>query len=481
EVGEIEEVVKQVRGVREAVAVVREEREGEKRLVAYVVMEQSDAGGEAGGAGGAGGAAAGAAASGELRERLRERLPEYMIPSAIVELEELPLTANGKADRRALATMALTNLERADAVVAPRDVLELQLVKIWEELLGVQQIGVHDDFFAVGGHSLLAVRLLARIEQIFDRKLSLATLFTSPTIDHLASVIRERGHDTETKSQLVNLQPDGHRQPFFCVHPAGGNVVCYVALTRHLGTDQPFYGLQARGLNGEPISHLHIESMAADYIEAMRVVQAQGPYALGGWSVGGIIAFEMARQLQAQGQQVNLLALIDSVLLEVKDITEREDDTSQILHFARDLGITADQSAPTLEEFRLFDLDEKLACVLEQAKQARVVSSDITLHQLKTLFHVFKTNVLAARRYVPQSYAGHVHLFSAAERSPASLEKQVAGWDRWIAGRLEVCRVPGDHYSLLQWPQVGTLAGQLRACLDAAGAEQRTEQNSPAA
>jgi pimeloyl-ACP methyl ester carboxylesterase len=170
---------------------------------------------------------------------------------------------------------------------------------------------VKDDFFNLGGDSLSAVRLMLEIEQHFGQKLSLATLFPSSTIEHLASILRQ-ATGSRLSSPLVAIQPSGAKPPFFCVHPIGGNVLCYLDLARHLGEDQPFYGLQASGIDGEGEPKSRIEGMAGYYIEAIREIQPQGPYLLGGWSFGGVVAFEMAQQLHSSGEQVALLALIDS-------------------------------------------------------------------------------------------------------------------------------------------------------------------------
>ena len=263
---------------------------GDKRLIAYIVKRQETS-----------------LTINELRGSLKERLPEYMIPSAFVFLEEIPLTPQGKYDRRALPT---PNRFEESHLVAPRDVLELQLTEEWEELLHVP-CGVTDDFFELGGHSLLAVRLMSRIEQLYGKKIPLATLFKAPTIESLSIILRQET-DGSSPSPLVPIQPHGSERPFFCVHPVSGNVLCYRALARRLGAQQPFYALQARGLDDEQEPQTQVEAMAADYLEAVRTVQSHGPYLLGGWSMGGLIALEMARQLQAQGEEVRLLALFDT-------------------------------------------------------------------------------------------------------------------------------------------------------------------------
>ncbi|MCP4562897.1 MAG: non-ribosomal peptide synthetase, partial [Bosea sp.] len=194
-----------------------------------------------------------------------------------------------------LGRRAIPVAEGAD--LAPRDTVELRLARIWEELLGVQPVGIRSDFFALGGHSLLAVRLMARIRQEFGRDLPLATLFQDRTVEHLAAQLRRQQGETDRRA-LVAMRSQGIRPPFFCVHPVGGNVLCYGDLARHLGSDQPFYGLQVPDCEGE-LFLTEIDEMARHYAAAVREVQPQGPYRLGGWSMGGVVAFEMARQLEA--------------------------------------------------------------------------------------------------------------------------------------------------------------------------------------
>ncbi|MCP4659753.1 MAG: non-ribosomal peptide synthetase, partial [bacterium] len=177
---------------------------------------------------------------------------------------------------------------------APRDMVELRLTRIWEELLGVARVGIRTRFFDLGGHSLLAVRLMARIRRELGRDLPLATLFQEGTIEHLAAILRREGDETR-RNALVAIRPEGSGRPFFCVHPVGGNVLCYSGLARHLGGDSPFYGLQVPDRGGE-FFLTEIGEMAEHYVEAIREVQPEGPYRLGGWSMGGLVAFEMARQ-----------------------------------------------------------------------------------------------------------------------------------------------------------------------------------------
>ncbi|HEX3528888.1 MAG TPA: amino acid adenylation domain-containing protein, partial [Thermoanaerobaculia bacterium] len=288
ELGEIEATLTALPGVREAVVVGKSDR-----LVAYVTGEADTA---------------------ALRQALRDKLPDFMLPSAIVALPSLPLTPSGKVDRKALPE---PDSGPAPGFVAPRTAVEEVLAEIWAELLGAAHIGVHDNFFERGGHSLLAVLLMARIEKRLGTTLPLAALFSAPTLEALAALAETSGgHPAGRKGRgsLVAIKPatnrDTDQAPFFCVHPIGGNVLCYLDLARHLAPDQPFYALQTPDDRPPAKS---IEEMAARYLAEVRCVQPQGPYRLGGWSMGGLVAFAMARQLAAEGQAPELLALIDTL------------------------------------------------------------------------------------------------------------------------------------------------------------------------
>ncbi|HSE67977.1 MAG TPA: amino acid adenylation domain-containing protein, partial [Gemmatimonadales bacterium] len=292
ELGEIETVLGQVPTVSQAAVVVRE-HEGERQLVAYVTLKDS-----------------GSVDSLEMRRFLRDRLPDYMIPSAIVPMEAFPLTANGKIDRRALPAPPDAMSPHSRESLAPRDGVELQLAALWEQVLGVSPVGVRDNFFDLGGYSLLALRMFSAIERIFGKRLPMALLFQAPTIERLAEVLRVEGCSVRWRS-LVAIQAHGGRRPFFVVPGVGGNVLVFARLSKLLGEDQPFYGLQAQGLDGKARPFTRIEDMARHYVAEIRTVQPHGPYRLGGTCTGGLVAYEMAQQLKAEGEEV-LLAIMES-------------------------------------------------------------------------------------------------------------------------------------------------------------------------
>jgi thioesterase domain-containing protein/acyl carrier protein len=300
ELGEIENVLCKHPAVQQAVVAAREDTPGNRRLVAYIVPQPGQHFSVA-----------------ELRTFVKEGLPDYMVPSASVELDALPLTPNGKVDRKALPAPDLS-VTAATASIPPRDQLEESLAKIWREILGVQVVGVTDNFFDLGGHSLMAVRLMSEIKNLTGVNLPLTTLFQGATVERLAELVR--GIETIPPAVAHQIQAGDDRPPFFAIVLAGMNALGYIPLAKHLGTEQPFYTLQSPGqgprTKGKPYTPKEYEAVAAEYIRAMRSVQPVGPYHIGGMCEGARIAFEMARILEASGETVALLAIIDTWVLE---------------------------------------------------------------------------------------------------------------------------------------------------------------------
>jgi amino acid adenylation domain-containing protein len=441
ELGEIEAVLRQHPAVGDAVVLAREDAPGEKRLVAYVVADST---------------------TDELRRFLKDRLPESMVPAVVVLLEALPVMPNGKVDRRALPAPDRSRPELEKAFVAPRDDLELQLAHIWEEVLRVRPVGVRDDFFELGGHSLLAVRLFAVIEKRLGKKLPLTAVFQGATVEHLAGVLRRQA-TTSPQSSLVAIQPSGSKPPLFLVHPAGGHVFPYIHLARLLGPDQPCYGLQARGVEDGQEPHTRIEDMAACYIEALQTVQPAGPYLLGGWSMGGVVAFEMAQQLHAQGQRVALLALLDG-RIPTPEETFPEQDSEATLLVERYFGISL---GPTASLARL-PKNEQLAFILEQAKSAGLVPAELDIAEARRFLELLRSDVRATQNYGLHLYPGRITFFKASETLEGTFTDPTMGWSEWASGGVEVHFVPGNHANLMYEPQVEVLARKLTACLDQA-------------
>lgn len=301
ELGEIESVLAKHPAVLQAVVAAREDSPGDKRLVAYIVPQPESHLG-----------------IGELRAHVKQSLPDYMVPSAVVELDALPLTPNGKVDRKTLPKPELSGADSA-ASIPPRDQLEESLAKIWCGILGVTTVGVTDNFFDLGGHSLMAVRLMNEIKHLTGISLPLTALFQGATIERLADLLR--GDETVPPAVAHRIQSgSGERPPFFAAVLAGVNALGYIPLSKHLGPDQPFYTLQSPGSGprekGKPYTQKEYEVAASEYVRSMRSVQPNGPYYIGGTCEGARIAFEMTRILEASGERVALFAVIDTWVLE---------------------------------------------------------------------------------------------------------------------------------------------------------------------
>jgi surfactin family lipopeptide synthetase A len=302
ELGEIESVLESHAAVREAAVVAREDVPGDKRLVAYVTLQAGES-----------------ASTSELQQHLQQQLPAFMVPSAFVLLEKMPISSNGKLDRRALPAPEITREASEDAYVEPTSLVQGQLVQIWEELLDVRPIGIKDNFFSLGGHSLLAARLIEKIHQVCGKKIALATLFAGPTVEQLAIAMTQDVSSTDYTS-VVAVQASGSLRPFFFLHGdwTGGAFYCFT-LARSLGADQPFYVLETYKTAGlRKLSCL--EEMAAAHVEALRAAQPEGPYRLGGFCNGGLLAYEVARQLEEAGEQVDFLGLINPSMANEPDI-----------------------------------------------------------------------------------------------------------------------------------------------------------------
>jgi amino acid adenylation domain-containing protein len=300
ELGEIESVLAKHPAVRQAVVVAREDSPGDKRLVAYVVAHSGQHLGLV-----------------DARAYLKETLPDYMLPTGLVALDALPLTPNGKVDRKALPKPDLT--KAASAVAAPpRDELEIKLATIWQEILGIPAVNVTDNFFDLGGHSLMAVRLMNEVKKLTGVEIPLTALFQGATVERLADLLR--GDANIPQAVVHQIQPGTDRPPFFAAVLAGLNSLGYVPLAKHLGSDQPFYTLQSPGPGpqaaGKPYTKQEYEAVATEYVRAMRTVQPCGPYYIGGTCEGARIAFEMTRILESEGETVELLAVIDTWVVE---------------------------------------------------------------------------------------------------------------------------------------------------------------------
>jgi thioesterase domain-containing protein len=346
---------------------------------------------------------------------------------------------------------------RACTAAAPRDEVEAELVRLWAGFFPGQEIGIATNFFDAGGDSLLAVRLMAQIEARWGRSLPLSTLFSQPTVAALAESLRD-GAAVARRGALVPIRPGGARPPLFFVHPVSGDVLCYAELARRLGPEQPFYGLQAPDAD-PPLDT--VAALAARYVAEVVGVAPTGPLRIGGWSMGGVVALEMAQQLTAAGREVELLALVD--LLEPPGPGRAEVDEAALLGwFARDLAGLAGVDAPHPTR-----LAGGLAALREWAVGAAVLPADIEPSTLGAIFERFGRNSRALSAYRPGPYAGRVVFFRAADGGCSA--EVAAAWRTALAGgaagSVAVLDVPGDHYTVMQPPLVAALVAALAPAL----------------
>lgn len=459
ELGEVEAALGQHEAVRQSVVLVCDNASGNKRLMAYWVSRDAQK----------------TATAKELREFLSVKLPDYMLPSGFVHLESIPLTPSGKVDRLSLAEHSPHPIhEPGEPLQSPRTHLESKLKEIWEGVLGIAPIGIQDNFFELGGDSLLAVGMLLEVQETLGKNIPLSALIHEGTIEHLAQVID--AHVPEKKwSSLVEIQPQGERIPIFFIHPIGGEVFGYGTLARYLGSAHPFYGIQARGLDGLEQPFTDMRAMASHYVEIVRSVQPAGPYILGGYSLGAVIAFEMAQQLNESGEEIALLAVLDE-----------EAPASHVQ------GVSPGRVLNTALNFPYWLADHVLK------RPPRQVSSDVRRHLKRVARNLFSRigplRIEAHREnlqdmldvallpdnhrrvsealfealtgYQARTYRGRVTLFRTRAQPIFRALGRDKGWKQLAAGGVDVRVVPGNHLNMYDEPHVQVLAREVKACLE---------------
>jgi pyochelin synthetase len=441
EPGEVEHACREHPDVREAVVIARDSAGG-KQLVAFLVPRPgADLDAEA------------------VRAHLAATLPRHLVPSQLTVLERLPLTGNGKVDRRALEAAGRSAADGRREVVAPRTPVEAALVGIWESVLGGGPIGVHDDFFELGGQSFSALRALTMVDRRFGRRLPMGALLEGRTIAHLAALLaRDEGW-----SPLVPMgDGDGDGEPCYLVHPAGGNVLCYQLLAGALG--RPVHAFQAAFDGGAA----DLEAIAARYVRALRAARPDGPYLLGGWSSGGVIAFEMARQLEAAGQAVRQVLVLDTPAPghEAPDV----DEAGLLCWFLEDLdvGFHAERDGPRL---RPALNGGGLAEALALAAADHPGAGGLDAGELAPVLAVFRSVVTACRGYRPRPIAAGIAVVRAADGAVSEFAghpdagRPDWGWAALTTGRVATATVPGSHHTLLAEPHVGAVAAAVRSLL----------------
>jgi thioesterase domain-containing protein len=457
ELGEIEAVIAKVAGVREAVVAACEDVHGDKRLVAYVVPSRVP----------------GPTATG-LRRYLKERLPEYMVPSAFVSVTGLPLTPNGKVDRKALPAPDSQRPELETPLVAPRNELERTLVGIWEKVLDIRPIGVRDNVFELGLHSLTAARLFAEIEKGLGRELPSGLVFRAPTVEQMANHL-QGAQELQRWASLVSIQANGSRPPFFCIHGGAGTVLLFHDLARRLGSDQPLYALQSRGIYGGAPAHGSVEEMADAYLREIRTVQPEGPYYLGGYCFGGLVAFEMARLLVEKHERVAALVLFNApspsytklhedgppARVPVQKVANGQTKEAPVRRYP------AATLLPRLKRalgWRIRHLNRRAREFCWMARRSFYLTLRFPIPESGRGDFFIRNNHVAELAYVPRPYRGSMVLFRADDL----YDDPYLGWDGLADQGIEVHEIAGDHLNqrtLMHEPYIAQVAARLETIL----------------
>jgi len=397
-----------------------------------------------------------------------------MIPAAFVRLEALPRHPSGKIDRQALPPPGSGRPELEETLVKPADALEEKLAAIWRDVLGLDSVGVQDNFFDLGGHSLQAARVISAVTALTGRTQPLRTLYEFPTVRRLAERLRQ-GEISQLPSSLVAVQAQGSKPPLFLVHGAGGGMLWgYANLARHLGAGQPLYCFQSRGLDGLE-EFARVEDMAAQYVADLRAFQPEGPYYLGGYCFGGEVAFEMAQQLQAKGQRVELLMLFNAmppnssferIRLTPRFIVRFLTNSWQWLRYFLRWSPQARQSFVRRKVRWLKNRFRRLFRAAEGksahgAAADRIDLSPYPEHQRR----LWDVHLRASSQYHPRPYAGNLAVFRTPIYPFFCSFDPTFGWNEFVTGALTVKVIPGAHESILDEPHVREVARELKGCL----------------
>jgi len=453
ELGEIESILLAHDFVKTVLVTVTGDSAANRQLVAYVVRHDE------------------AEISGSnLAEYLSKKLPSYMVPRHFVFLDSFPLSSNGKLDRKSLPAVKLEEKRTEAKFTQPKNDTERSLVKIWQSLLAQPEISVNDNFFDLGGQSFLAVRMMAQIHTKFARELPLSVLFENPTITNLAHHLEAAG--PESYSPLLALRKEGRKTPLFFIHPVGGNVFCYGLLVNKIGKDYPIYALQSRGLSAGESPFTSFAEMVDVYTQEILRIQPYGPYRIGGWSLGGSVAFEIATQLQIAGAEIEWVGMFDSPApYKLPEVDERD----LLAWFVSDLSgidnfISADELKQNKEE-------DRLRYLLDKVVSAGIFSHDVSEAQLARLIDVFRRNLRLQREYSERSSSNRAFsatLYKAAQGPNCYLRKYYPdiqspdmGWLK-VTSDVVIVDVPGNHYTILSKENVESLSEAIMTSIVAA-------------
>lgn len=468
---EIEDALRRHPGISYAAVVLRNGDESGGRLVAYLVAARG-----------------GLPGFDELRRHLSQELPAHMIPNSFVAIEQLPLNRHGKIDRAALPAAGHESEALGARHVEPRNEVEERLAGLWRQTLSRRHISVTDNFFDIGGHSLLALSLMTKVEQEFGARLSIAQLFRHPTIEQLAAALRERSFALSWET-LVTMRDGGSggggddggggAPSLFLIPGAGGNVVCYQPLAQLLDNTHQVFGLQAVGLDGHRPPLESIAEIAAHNVAAIRQVNVAGPFYLVGHSFGGKVALEMSQQLRRLGLDVALLAILDTPAPVFARSSFREDwdDARWLAAIIEEIETFLDvRLGITYDELARLDAESQITFIVERVATSRGEFDGINRDHLRGYLRVYQTSFRLDYQPTEQTHPVPIVLFKAGESHPedtsptgqlAELLREPAwGWDRFSDGRMEVVNVTGNHLSMLLEPHVSAIAERLNHYLN---------------
>ncbi len=449
ELGEIESVSREHAGVSQALVILREDRPGDQRLVAYVVAKQGQQ-----------------ADAEEIRKLLRAKLPDYMVPTAFVSLESLPLTTNGKVDKRKLPVPVDAGVGVQRVLVPPSSKVERKLLDIWEQVLGISPLGIQDNFFDIGGNSLLAVKLYGKIIEAFSHEtLSLAVLLRAPTVEQFAHYLNFG--DLNKFRCLVPLRATGSRPPFFIIPGGGGNVLSFRPLAVNMSPEQPFYCLQSLGLDGGRADY-SIEEIAAHYIAEIKTVQPHGPYQIAGGCWGAVVAVETAIQLERANEKVAFVGAIDGYNLAYGTALPKLHEAFYQARFRVELGVRKVRKFVTASwRERAIAAGTLAGTVRNRISGNGFVEKAVGVKTpfMQTLERVLESNLRARAVYRPRPYGGQITVFAAGRRVPDPYHDPYLGWGVVAKGGIKLYVLPGNHETIAQDEEAPELAKAIEAAL----------------
>lgn len=447
ELGEIENVLNKCSLVNQAIVIAKTESDGNKNLIAFIVTNR-------------------AFDRKEILNYLKSKLPEYMIPGVFEELKQFPLTSNGKIDKKALFNLEIT--PQTGTYIAPQTELELKLANIWKEILAVERVGINDNFFELGGHSLMAVRMITKLEAEIGIRFPLSILYKYPTINTLMSSSEVNPSDLQNQwKSLVPIKESGSKIPIYIIHGSGLNVLNFSSIARFVDSEQPVYGLQAKGLSGmeEPLDDL--KDIASSYLAEILEHNPTGPYAIAGYSFGGYVAVEMRNQLEAMGKKVKMLAIFDTNAV-ASDHYRRWPYTIwkkvkvQGPKFRWIMRSLISRPETTIK-YQSFLLSRAFQNAVNKLTGLKTKDPNTFYTRLDM---ISEKHLYAFENYSLMPFNDQVHLFKAKERIYFVNDFQYLGWRKYAQKGVKVYDVPGDHKTMLLQPHAQEFARALQQALD---------------